>query len=176
MNTENSTWLAAEKILAILDELVAHAPSRCEDTRRYLGRKAGSRRLEAAKAAHLEEVPVVVAEKLTDLEAFKISLAENAQRKNLSIQELSDGFSKLRMTDPELSEEEFGKIIGKSQEWVSRILSASRIQENPLERADLRKVVPDAQSFLIRGFGRGGFLPLLLARTFLSSTLWSSLR
>ena len=84
----------------------------------------GSRRLAAARKAGLKSVPAIV-KKLTNDEAIVESLTENLQRGDLTEEEIVRAFTLLRDFDPKRwTQEAFAKKIGKSQQWVSQLLTA----------------------------------------------------
>ncbi len=56
---------------------------------------AGNRRLESAKRLGWETINAIVVERETDLEMLELEIEENIQRRDLSAEELSDGFDRL---------------------------------------------------------------------------------
>lgn len=84
---------------------------------------AGERRLRAAQALGLAEVPVVIHDMTAD-EHELAQLAENIQRADLSLQEEADAIA--RLYEKEKSVVIVGKIVHKSVAWVSKRLSLSR--------------------------------------------------
>lgn len=81
---------------------------------------AGERRLRAATAAGLHEVPVVLME-ASDMSSLEIAMIENLQRENLNpieeaegYRELADGFS--------LTQEEIATRVGKSRASVANAM------------------------------------------------------
>ncbi|MEA2626137.1 MAG: ParB family transcriptional regulator, chromosome partitioning protein [Candidatus Binatota bacterium] len=81
---------------------------------------AGERRLRAAKAAGLSEVPVVVRE-LGDREAFEAALVENLQREDLSALEEAAAYQRL-MEEFGLTQEEVAGRVGRSRPAVANTL------------------------------------------------------
>lgn len=87
---------------------------------------AGSRRLRAAKIAHLEKMPALVREDVNDKEAILIALAENIHREDLTPFEEARAYVKLTK-DYQLTVQDIAKRIGKSMKYIShriRLLSA----------------------------------------------------
>lgn len=87
---------------------------------------AGERRLRAARAAGLENVPCVVLAGESLRDARLAQLAENLQREDLAPMEEAHAIVRLAEVD-ELSHEEVAKRLGKSPAYISRIYSVSRI-------------------------------------------------
>lgn len=81
---------------------------------------AGERRYQAAKAAGLSEVPVVIREILDD-EVFKLALIENLQRSDLSPLEEAHGYRQL-IKEKGLTQEELAKILSKSRSAITNTL------------------------------------------------------
>lgn len=81
---------------------------------------AGERRYQAAKAAGLSEVPVVIRE-ISDDEVFKLALIENLQRSDLSPLEEAHGYRQL-IKEKGLTQEELAKILSKSRSAITNTL------------------------------------------------------
>ena len=81
---------------------------------------AGERRYQAAKAAGLSEVPVVIRE-ISDDEVFKLALIENLQRSDLSPLEEAQGYRQL-IKEKGLTQEELAKILAKSRSAITNTL------------------------------------------------------
>jgi ParB family chromosome partitioning protein len=88
---------------------------------------AGERRLRAAKAIGLEEVPVIV-KNVTDREAFVLALVENIQREDLNAIEEARGFKRL-MEEFHFTQEAVGEAIGKDRSTVTNLLRLLRLPE-----------------------------------------------
>ncbi|KPJ53790.1 hypothetical protein AMJ39_03085 [candidate division TA06 bacterium DG_24] len=101
---------------------------------------AGERRLQAARAAGLTEVPAIVRE-ATDVEALEVALVENIQREDLAPLERARAYGVLSERYG-LSQSEIGSRVGKDRstitntlrllglpEEVKRHLEAGRISE-----------------------------------------------
>ncbi len=94
---------------------------------------AGERRWRAARAAGVKEVPVVIRNDLTDQQIVEIQLIENIQRENLNPIEEANAYVKI-MDNKGLTQEEFSKIIGKSQSYINNTIGLLRL---PPEVKDL---------------------------------------
>lgn len=81
---------------------------------------AGERRYQAAKAAGLTEVPVVIRE-ISDEDVFKLALIENLQRSDLSPLEEARGYRQL-IDEKDLTQEELAKILSKSRSSITNTL------------------------------------------------------
>lgn len=106
----------------ILEPLIARwtTDGEGDDDVPYLEVVAGHRRLEAAKRAGLETVPVVV-RTITDAELSKAMLIENMQREELSPLEEATGYLRL-VSDHEMTVKDLAKAVGRSQRHVSERL------------------------------------------------------
>lgn len=89
---------------------------------------AGERRYQAACAAGLKEVPVVIRE-ISDDDVFKLALIENLQRSDLTPLEEARGYRQL-IKDKGLTQEELAKILSKSR---STITNTIRLLDLPRE-------------------------------------------
>ena len=79
--------------------------------------RAGARRLEAAKQAKLETIPVIVRE-MTDQEALEITVIENLEREDLHPLEEALGVEKLVKSGMDYSQ--IGARLGRPTSWVAR--------------------------------------------------------
>lgn len=93
---------------------------------------AGERRYQAARAAGLTEVPVVIRE-ISDEDVFKLALIENLQRSDLTPLEEARGYRQL-IKDKGLTQEELAKILSKSR---SAITNTIRLLDLPKEVQEL---------------------------------------
>lgn len=93
---------------------------------------AGERRFQAAKAAGLQEVPVIIRD-ISDADVFKLALIENLQRSDLNPIEEARGYKKL-IDDNNLTQEEVAKLVSKSRSAVTNTL---RLLDLPKEVIDL---------------------------------------
>lgn len=81
---------------------------------------AGERRLRAAKALGIEEVPVIVKD-VSDADALELSLIENIQREELNPIEEAKAFQKL-IDEFGFSQEEVAKAVGKERATISNAI------------------------------------------------------
>jgi ParB family chromosome partitioning protein len=81
---------------------------------------AGERRWRAAQRAKLHEVPVIVRE-FDDTETLEVALVENIQRQELNAIEEAEGYRRL-IGDYGHTQEELGRIVGKSRSHVANLL------------------------------------------------------
>jgi ParB family chromosome partitioning protein len=92
---------------------------------------AGERRLRAARALGLEEVPIVV-KNVDDVDALELSLIENIQREELNPVEEAKAFQRL-IDEFGFSQEDVAKAVGKDRTTVAntiRLLGLpKRVQE-----------------------------------------------
>lgn len=88
---------------------------------------AGERRYRAAKELNFSEIPVIVKD-VKDQESLEIALIENIQRENLNPIEEARAYQKL-LSDFSLTQEEVGKMIGKSRITVSNVLRVLNLSE-----------------------------------------------
>lgn len=81
---------------------------------------AGERRLRAARALNLEQVPVII-KNVTDREALVLALVENIQREELNAIEEAQGFKRL-MEEFQFTQEAVAESIGKNRSTVTNLL------------------------------------------------------
>lgn len=81
---------------------------------------AGERRYQAAKAAGLEEVPVIIRE-ISDEDVFKLALIENLQRSDLTPLEEAQGYRQL-IKEKGLTQEELAQALSKSRSTITNTL------------------------------------------------------
>jgi ParB family chromosome partitioning protein len=98
---------------------------------------AGERRLKAAKAIGLEQVPVII-KNVTDREALVLALVENIQREELNAIEEALGFKRL-MEEFQFTPEAIGESIGKDRSTVTNLLRLLRLPE------EIQKQVAEAK-------------------------------
>lgn len=99
---------------------------------------AGERRYQAAKAAGLTEVPVVIKE-IADEEVFKLALIENLQRSDLSALEEARGYKQL-IKDKGLTQEEIAKLLSKSRSYITNTLRLLDLPEKAQELLEDGKI------------------------------------
>jgi len=81
---------------------------------------AGHRRLRAAKAAGLTEIPAIVKE-MDDVEAMVIQITENVQRKDLTEDEKSMALANLARATG-WKAKQIAEVLGMSERWVYKYL------------------------------------------------------
>jgi len=89
---------------------------------------AGERRLRAARALGLNEVPVIV-KSLTDQEALVIALVENIQREELNPIEEAEAFKRL-IDDYQYTQEMVAQAVGKDRATVANLLRLLKLPES----------------------------------------------
>jgi ParB family transcriptional regulator, chromosome partitioning protein len=92
---------------------------------------AGERRLRAARALGLTQVPVVV-KNATDREALVLALVENIQRAELNAIEEAQGFKRL-IEDFSFTQESVATSVGKDRSTITNLL---RLLKLPVEIQD----------------------------------------
>jgi len=98
---------------------------------------AGERRLRAATAADLPNVPVIILD-IGDQEALEISLIENLQRDDLNLMEEAEGYKELAEKF-DLTQDQIAKRVGKARATVANIL---RLLDLP---ATIKKMLQNGQ-------------------------------
>jgi ParB family chromosome partitioning protein len=98
---------------------------------------AGERRLRAARAAGLPEVPAVQLD-ISDREALEIALIENLQRDDLNVMEEAEGYRELAERFA-LTQEEIARRVGKARASVANLM---RLLELP---GGVRKLIETGQ-------------------------------
>ncbi len=93
---------------------------------------AGERRLRAAIAAGLSEIPCIVMQ-MDDSESAMTALVENLQRQDLDYIELARGISRV-MEEFSMSQEQAARLLGKSQSAVANKLRLLRHSAPVLEQ------------------------------------------
>jgi len=81
---------------------------------------AGERRLRAAQALNLEEVPAII-KKVSDQEALVIALVENIQREELNPIEEARAYQKL-VEEFQYTQESIAQSVGKDRSTITNIL------------------------------------------------------
>jgi len=98
---------------------------------------AGERRWRAAQLAGLHDVPVLVRE-LSDSDALEVALIENIQRQDLTALEEAEGYRRL-MDEFAHTQEDLGKVVGKSRSHVANMLRLLALPEK------LKEMVQDGR-------------------------------
>ena len=87
----------------------------------------GERRMRAAQAAGLEEIPVVVRD-VSDVESLELSLIENIQRQDLNPIERASAYKKL-MDEFGLSQDELAAALSKDRSSVTNTLRLLKLPQ-----------------------------------------------
>lgn len=95
---------------------------------------AGERRLQAAKLAGLERVPVVVKEGTTHSDRLELAIIENIQRQNLNALEEAEAYERL-MQEFGHTQDEIAKKVGKERSTIANTLRLLQLPE--YAKADL---------------------------------------
>ncbi len=98
---------------------------------------AGERRLRAATAADLPEVPVIILD-IGDQEALEIALIENLQRDDLNLMEEAEGYKELAVKFG-LKQDQIARRVGKARATVANTL---RLLDLP---ASIKKLLEGGQ-------------------------------
>jgi len=96
---------------------------------------AGERRLQAARLAGLERVPVVIKDGTTKADRLELAIIENIQRQNLNALEEAEAFDRL-MQEFGHTQEEVAKKVGKERSTVANTLRLMQLP--PFAKADLQ--------------------------------------
>ena len=99
----------------------------------YYAIVAGERRWRAAKIAGLDEIPAIIRD-YDERRNKEISLIENIQREDLNAYEKALGIKTL-MEEYNLTQEQVGKIIGKSRSAVANSIRILNLDSRVLEMA-----------------------------------------
>lgn len=96
---------------------------------------AGERRLQAARLAGLERVPVVVKDDTTKSDRLELAIIENIQRQNLNALEEAEAYDRL-MHEFGHTQEEVAKKVGKERSTVANTLRLMQLP--PFAKSDLQ--------------------------------------
>ncbi len=86
---------------------------------------AGERRLRAAEAAGLTQIPAI----LTEKNATEIALIENLQRENLKPLEEAEALDQMKK-EFNYTQENLARVIGKGRSTITEILSINKLPES----------------------------------------------
>ena len=92
---------------------------------------AGERRLRAARALNLAEVPVII-KSVTDQEALVLALVENIQRQELNPIEEAEAFRKL-IEDFQFTQDSVAHSVGKDRSTISNALRLLKLPNDMLK-------------------------------------------
>jgi len=89
---------------------------------------AGERRLQAAKLAGLEEVPVIVKSDTSKADRLELAIIENIQRQNLNALEEAEAYARL-MQEFGHTQEEVAQKVGKERSTIANTLRLIQLPE-----------------------------------------------
>ncbi len=89
---------------------------------------AGERRVKACRMLGLKTIPAIVRE-FDDTQMMEIALLENLQREDLNPFEEANAYIKI-MNAKGLTQEEFSKVIGKSQSYINNTMGLLRLPDD----------------------------------------------
>ena len=107
---------------------------------------AGERRYHAAKRLDWESIECKVLSR-SEADYWRIAIIENLQRENLSAQEEAHALSRLKQQE-NLTDEKLAKLVGKSRNYISEILSIAKLSSEALERC--KSIGLTRQSLLVQ--------------------------
>jgi ParB family chromosome partitioning protein len=122
---------------------------------------AGERRLEAARLAGLETVPVVTRE-ASDQQRLELALIENLQRTDLGPLEAAEAFRQLAQ-DFGLSHEEIAARVGKSRTTVTNTMRLLNL-EPEVQQAIADGVISEGHGRALLGLEGKQYQPVLLEK------------
>ncbi|WDP92217.1 MAG: ParB/RepB/Spo0J family partition protein [Desulfobacter sp.] len=99
---------------------------------------AGERRLRAAKAAGLTEVPVIILD-LTDEQVLEVSIIENIQRENLNVLEEAEAYFRL-IDEFGYTQEKVARKIGKNRSTIANLLRLRSLPQQIKESLVAEKI------------------------------------
>jgi len=101
---------------------------------------SGGRRLKAAEAVGLSVVPCIVHENLSLVSVHRIMIAENLLREELD--PVSEAVAIQRLVDDGITQEDIGRELGKSQEFVSNRVRLLKLPSIIQEKIIWRQINP----------------------------------
>lgn len=119
---------------------------------------AGERRLRAARALGIAEVPVIV-RNVSDADALELSLIENIQREELNAIEEAKAFQRL-MQEFGFSQEEVARAVGKDRATVANILRLLTLPKRAQEMVSGGEISPGHAKALLSLSGEHAILKL----------------
>lgn len=93
MNIRKEIWISDDELVKSIKTQGVIEPLIVRKQNNKFGIVAGSRRFNASFEAGLKEVPCIIRNELSDMDALIISLQENLQRRNVNSVEISDAIS-----------------------------------------------------------------------------------
>lgn len=133
----------------IIEPLIVREPKDAEERVGAYELIAGERRLLAAKMAGLREVPVIVRNYADEIAALGDQIGENLHRDDCSPVEEAVGIRELQEAHG-LTQDGVGRLLGRSQQEISKRLGLLRLPEKAREAVSARKVSINAAQLLLR--------------------------
>jgi ParB family chromosome partitioning protein len=90
---------------------------------------AGERRWRASRMAQLREIPAIVKDDISEVDAFKMSFAENLQRQSLTPIEEALGFVRMR-DEFNMTQQEISNATGKSRSTVANVVRLLKLPQS----------------------------------------------
>jgi ParB family chromosome partitioning protein len=109
---------------------------------------AGERRLQAARQAGLQRVPVVIRE-ATDQEMLELALVENLQREDINPMEAAEAYRRLT-AEFSLTQEQVAQRVGKSRPAVANSLRLLKLPE-PIRQSLRRAEIDEGHGKVLAG-------------------------
>ncbi len=122
---------------------------------------AGERRLRAAQAVGLQELPAII-KPLTDQQAIEVSLIENVQRANLNAVEEARGYVRL-IDEFGYTQEDVASAVGKERATVANTVRLLKLPEEILQWLRREKLSAGHAKVLLGIEGRNRQLQLAKA-------------
>ncbi len=89
---------------------------------------SGERRFRASKIAGLNEIPVIIKEKIDKKTSFEISIIENIHREDLNPIEEAESFKKL-IEEFNYTHQQIGELIGKDRTYITNSLRLLKLSD-----------------------------------------------
>lgn len=109
---------------------------------------AGERRYQAAKAAGLKELPVIIRD-VTEQEQLELALVENLQREDLNPLQEADAYQRL-LDEFNITQDQVAKRVGKSRSYVANTLRLGHLPDEA-KRAILDGTITAGHAKLLAG-------------------------
>jgi len=115
---------------------------------------SGHRRLEAMKARNEATIPCIIHGDLYERDIPYVKLIENVQRKQLAAHELVEIFEAMKKEDPKLSNYKIGRMIGKTDNWVSLKYQTARIFNELFDQGVPQEALKDLNDSQLMRIGK----------------------
>jgi len=128
---------------------------------------SGGRRLKAAGALGLSVVPCIVHENLSVVSVHRIMIAENLLREDLD--PISEAVAIQRLVDDGITQEDIGRELGKSQEFVSNRVRLLKLPSAIQEKIIWRQINPTLGLSILSDLGKMRAASVLVDDVFVDS-------